>query len=293
MNQKKKIIIEAFKDIQNHICSGLYELTNQNFEEDKWKYSQGEGGVITRIFSDGLIEKGGVNFSSLSGNLSEKIGKNIIGKGAKFFATGVSLVIHPENPFIPTIHMNIRYIERNNKCWFGGGIDLTPFYIENNDIINFHLKLKNICDKHSVGNYTEFKKQCDDYFFIKHRNEARGVGGIFFDYLEKNFDQTFNFVKDVGYGFNEIYFPIFKNKKNKKFSTNNKKFQLYRRGRYVEFNLVYDRGTLFGLETNGRIESILMSLPPLTSWKYNWKPIPNSEEEKLYKQIIPRDWISS
>ena len=287
----KQEIIKSFKDIQNYICDGLINTSNQNYNEDEWNYESGNGGGITRIFSNGLIEKGGVNFSSIEGQLSENISKKIKGKGKHFFATGVSLVIHPYNPFVPTVHMNIRYIERNNKCWFGGGIDLTPYYIEDEDIISFHKQLNEVCKKHPVSNYNLYKKQCDDYFFIKHRNEARGVGGIFFDYLDTNSKDTFDFVKDLGYSFNKIYLPIFSKNNTVKFSEKNRDFQLYRRGRYVEFNLVYDRGTLFGLETNGRIESILMSLPPMTSWKYNWSPKLNSDENKLYDQIIPKEWI--
>ncbi|MBC8312541.1 MAG: oxygen-dependent coproporphyrinogen oxidase [Candidatus Marinimicrobia bacterium] len=288
----KDLITKSFKDIQDHICAGLTEVSGQIFHEDNWVYADGDGGGRTRIFSGDTIEKGGVNFSALNGTLSEKMASKLKGGGRDFFATGVSLVIHPKNPFVPTVHMNIRYIERGGKGWFGGGIDLTPYYPNTANIIIFHKSLKNICDDHAIADYAKFKEECDDYFFIKHRNEARGVGGIFFDYLSENTEQTFDFVKDVGMGFNHTYLPIFTENKDKPFTEKQREFQLYRRGRYVEFNLVYDRGTLFGLETQGRIESILMSLPPLTSWTYNWSPEPNTPEAELYDVIKPQDWVN-
>ena len=288
----KDIITKAFKEIQNHICVGLTEISGQDFHEDNWIYKDGDGGGRTRILSGDSIEKGGVNFSALNGILSEEMSSKLKGGGSNFFATGVSLVIHPKNPFAPTVHMNIRYIERAGKGWFGGGIDLTPYYPNRLNIINFHKSLKKICDNHDIADYSKFKEECDNYFYIKHRNEARGVGGIFFDYLCDNPEQTFEFIKDVGYSFNDIYLPILAEQKDKDYSDNHREFQLYRRGRYVEFNLVYDRGTLFGLETQGRIESILMSLPPLTSWTYNWSPENNTPEAELYDIIKPHDWVN-
>ena len=288
----KDLITQSFRDIQNHICAGLTEVSGQAYHEDNWKYTEGDGGGRTRIFSGDTIEKGGVNFSALNGTLSEKMASKLKGGGRDFFATGVSLVIHPQNPFVPTVHMNIRYIERGGKGWFGGGIDLTPYYHKTPNIIDFHKSLKNICDNHVIADYSKFKEECDNYFYIKHRNEARGVGGIFFDYLSEHSEQTFDFVKDVGMGFNQIYLPIFTENKDKPFTEKQREFQLYRRGRYVEFNLVYDRGTLFGLETQGRIESILMSLPPLASWMYNWSPEPNTPEAELYEIIKPHDWVN-
>lgn len=288
----KDLITQSFRDIQDHICAGLTEVSGQAYHEDNWTYTDGDGGGRTRIFSGDTIEKGGVNFSALNGTLSEKMASKLKGGGRDFFATGVSLVIHPKNPFVPTVHMNIRYIERGGKGWFGGGIDLTPYYPNTENIITFHKSLKTICDNHAIADYLKYKKECDNYFYIKHRNEARGVGGIFFDYLSENAKQTFEFVKDIGMGFNQIYLPIFTGNKNKPFTEKQREFQLYRRGRYVEFNLVYDRGTLFGLETQGRIESILMSLPPLTSWTYNWSPKPNTPEAELYDVIKPKDWAN-
>ena len=288
----RDLITKSFKDIQDNICVSLAEVSGQVYHEDNWTYTEGGGGGRTRIFSGDSIEKGGVNFSALNGTLSEKMASKLKGGGHDFFATGVSLVIHPKNPFVPTVHMNIRYIERGNKGWFGGGIDLTPYYPNTTNIIEFHKSLKTICDNHDIADYSTFKANCDNYFFIKHRNEARGVGGIFFDYLSENSNKTFDFVKDVGMGFNPIYLPIFTENKDKPFTEKQREFQLYRRGRYVEFNLVYDRGTLFGLETQGRIESILMSLPPLTSWTYNWSPKPNTPEAELYDVIKPKDWTT-
>ena len=287
----RKSISNSFRSVQDKISSSLSSISNQDFNEDIWEYDSGKGGGITRIFANGDIEKAGVNFSSLSGKLSDKISKKVIGSGKDFYATGVSVVIHPKNPFIPTAHMNIRYLERNNKKWFGGGIDLTPYYIKKEDIIDYHKTLKSLCDKHDFIDYFDIKEKCDNYFYIKHRNETRGIGGIFFDNLDTNLEDTCEFVLQTGSTFIEVFSKLFKKYNTKTFNDKQKDFQLYRRGRYVEFNLVYDRGTLFGLETSGRIESILMSLPPLSSWKYNWTPDKNTEESKLYSFLKPTDWL--
>ena len=208
----------------------------------------------------------------------------------QFYASGVSLVLHPRNPFVPTVHMNVRYLERGAKSWFGGGIDLTPTYPFEEDIVKFHRTLKATCDKYEAGDYAKFKADCDDYFFIRHRNEARGVGGIFFDYMADDLEAAFEFTKALGQTFARAYLPILAARKEIPYGTRQRDFQLYRRGRYVEFNLVYDRGTLFGLETGGRIESILMSLPPLTAWHYDWQPEPGSPEAALTEVLKPRDW---
>ena len=289
----KELISNTFKDIQDSICESISSMTSQEFVEDSWNYDKGTGGGRTRIISNGEIEKGGVNFSSLSGAMSDKISSKMVGEGREFYATGVSLVLHPKNPFVPSIHMNIRYIERNKKKWFGGGIDLTPYYVNENEIIHYHQQIKNICDKHENTNYFDFKNKCDEYFYIKHRKETRGVGGIFFDYLDTNLSKVFKFVKDIGYGFTDIFSPLYLNNYKKEIKQNHRDFQLYRRGRYVEFNLVYDRGTLFGLETDGRIESILMSLPPSCNWIYDWKPEKGSDEQDLYNYLKPINWIDS
>tara|TARA_Y100000768_G_scaffold133812_1_gene99627 strand:+ start:860 stop:1735 length:876 start_codon:yes stop_codon:yes gene_type:complete len=287
----RKSISNSFRSVQDKISSSLSSISNQDFNEDIWEYDSGKGGGITRIFANGDIEKAGVNFSSLSGKLSDKISKKVIGSGKDFYATGVSVVIHPKNPFVPTAHMNIRYLERNNKKWFGGGIDLTPYYIKKEDIIDYHKTLKSLCDKHDFIDYFDIKEKCDNYFYIKHRNETRGIGGIFFDNLDTNLEDTSEFVLQTGSTFIEVFSKLFKKYNTKTFNDKQKDFQLYRRGRYVEFNLVYDRGTLFGLETSGRIESILMSLPPLSSWKYNWTPGKDTEESKLYSFLKPTDWL--
>ena len=289
----KELVQEKFREIQESICSALSAESGQEFREDQWDYESGDGGGITRIITGDVIEKGGVNYSALSGNLSEKIASKLKGGNARdFYAVGVSLVIHPQNPFVPTVHMNIRYLERGEKQWFGGGIDMTPYYPFKSDIITFHKKLRSVCDKHDPAYYSEFKRQCDEYFFIKHRNEARGVGGIFFDYLSDNLEKTFQFVLDVGNTFNGLYIPFLSSYKKKTYSDKQKEFQQIRRGRYVEFNLVYDRGTLFGLETQGRIESILMSLPPQVFWKYNHQSEPGSSEVELSKFLVPQDWAN-
>ncbi len=291
LNSQK--VESEFRKVQNSICNFLQKETGDKYREDQWKYSSGTGGGITRIFSGDNIEKGGVNFSALSGELSEKIAIQLkAGSDRTFYATGVSLVIHPVNPFIPTIHMNIRYLERGGKKWFGGGIDLTPYYPEKEDIITFHRMLKNICDAHNSQYYFDFKKQCDEYFFIKHRNEARGIGGIFFDYLDNDIEKNFAFTLDVGMGFNHLYAPFLNKYIHHKYSSQQKDFQEIRRGRYVEFNLVYDRGTLFGLETRGRIESILMSLPLKVQWHYDFSPGAGTKEAELSQFLVPQDWIS-
>jgi len=290
----RKEVMAAFQQLQDDICDGMVKVSEQEYKEDQWEYDRGEGGGRTRVFQGEAVEKGGVNFSALSGQLSEKIAQKLKGgESLDFFATGVSLVIHPRNPFIPTVHMNVRYVERGENVWFGGGIDLTPFYPDREDIIQFHHSLKAVCDNHGPELYPQYKEACDQYFFIKHRNEARGVGGVFFDYLMEDPEKDFRFTLDVGQSFNRTYLPILEKHKDKPWSEKQRQFQLYRRGRYVEFNLVYDRGTLFGLETRGRIESILMSLPPLTSWTYNWHPEPGSKEAELYDVLKPRDWAGN
>ncbi len=289
----KELVQEKFKEIQDSICSALSAESGQEYKEDNWDYESGKGGGITRIFTGDIIEKGGVNFSALTGKLSDKIASKLNGGVSnEFYATGVSLVIHPQNPFVPTVHMNIRFLERGEKQWFGGGIDLTPYYPFKPDIITFHKQLKKVCDKHDPAYYSEFKKNCDEYFFIKHRNEARGVGGIFFDYLSDDLEKTFKFVLAVGKTFNSLYVPLLSRYKKKTYSDEQKEFQKIRRGRYVEFNLVYDRGTLFGLETQGRIESILMSLPPQVRWNYNHQSPAGTPEAELSNFLVPQDWAN-
>ncbi|GIW21043.1 MAG: coproporphyrinogen oxidase [Candidatus Sericytochromatia bacterium] len=283
----KYLISNFFKDLQNDICKDLeIEDGKSQFKEDLWERTGGGGGR-TRIISNGnIIEKGGVNFSAVYGEIPSKVKNYLNVEGKIFFATGVSVVIHPLSPMIPIIHMNVRYFEiDNNLYWFGGGIDLTPHYVNKKDAYYFHNELKKICDKYDKNYYQRFKKSADDYFFIKHRNETRGIGGIFFDRLNeinenKTKEELFNFVKDIGNSFSRIYINLIRENKNKTYSDKEKLWQSIRRSRYVEFNLIYDAGTKFGLETNGRTESILMSLPPQAIWLYDYKPEKNSKEEE-------------
>ena len=296
-NSLKERIIQDFREIQNSICLQLEEMDGVGkFKEDAWE-RDGGGGGFSRIMQNGdVVEKGGVNFSAVHGTLPEKIQDALKVDSNDFFATGVSIVIHPKSPMVPIIHMNIRYFELNNGVhWFGGGIDLTPHYIFKEDAAYFHQKLKEVCDEYDKDYYPKFKKWADDYFFIKHRNETRGIGGIFFDRLssssDEDFNNKFNFVKAVGNSFAPIYVELANRNRKKKFTETEKNWQLIRRGRYVEFNLVYDKGTKFGLDTSGRIESILMSLPLYVSWPYDFQVKKGSKEEdtvQLLKKNI--DW---
>jgi coproporphyrinogen III oxidase len=279
--------------LQDTICAALEQADGKtNFIEDKWTREEGGGGR-SRIIADGaVIEKGGVGFSAVHGptpTFLTKESEHAVSQGIKndstFFATGVSIVIHPQSPMVPIIHMNIRYFETSDGVkWLGGGIDLTPHYVNTEDARLFHQTLKTVCDKHDPAYYPKFKKWADDYFYIPHRKETRGIGGIFFDRLtssdEAEFQKQHAFWKEVGETFAPLYTELIRRNKDKAFSGKEKNWQLLRRGRYVEFNLVYDKGTKFGLETNGRVESILMSLPKYVSWQYNFVPEKGSEEEK-------------
>ncbi|MCS7014023.1 MAG: oxygen-dependent coproporphyrinogen oxidase [Chloroherpetonaceae bacterium] len=288
-----------FESLQNHISSSIEAIDGKGkFIEECWQHHSGGGGR-TRVMQDGAIfEKGGVNFSAVSGILPEKMAAKMNTTVSPYFATGVSVVLHPYSPMIPTVHCNYRYFEQYDDngelktAWFGGGADLTPYYPFLEDIQHFHRVHKAACDKHHPDFYPRFKAWCDEYFFLPHRGETRGVGGIFFDYLKDNLAETFEFVKSCGQAFTEAYLPIVERRRNEPFGEKEKHFQRLRRGRYVEFNLVYDRGTLFGLETRGRTESILMSLPKEAGWEYNYSPPPNSREAELYKCLVPRDWLS-
>lgn len=287
----KESISSIFRNIQDHICSELAKADGRGeFHEDKWS-RPGGGGGRTRVMRHGnIIEKGGVNFSAVHGKTPEKILSSFGLTEGDFFATGVSIVIHPENPLVPIIHMNIRYFEMSNgKYWFGGGIDLTPHYINKEDAVNFHARLKAVCDKHHPEYYPKFKQWADDYFFIKHRNETRGIGGIFFDELgdDKSFTkrERLDFVKDVGLAFAPIYTQLMSKNARLPYGEREKEWQMLRRGRYVEFNLVLDRGTKFGLDTNGRTESILMSLPAQAGWEYDFEPVEGSKEDETQKLL--------
>ena len=290
-------ISNSFKKTQDTICGWLSNSTKEKYQEDLWDYEKGEGGGCTRVFCGDIIEKGGVNFSSLSGELNPKLAEKLkISKTTKeqifFKACGVSLVIHPYNPFVPTVHLNVRYFECQNTWWFGGGMDLTPYYPIDEDILLFHKVLKKTCDDFDKDYYLNFKRACDEYFYLPHRKETRGVGGIFFDLLKTDVQQNFQFSLNVALAFQQAYIPILQKRYNTPFRLFNRQFQAYRRGRYVEFNLLYDRGTSFGLESGGRVESILMSLPPKAEWIYNFKTEAESEESQIEGYLKARDWLN-
>ena len=294
------VVIEFLKSLQDQICSEL-ELADGGgmFVEDNWKRAEGGGGR-TRVLTNGnVIEQGGVNFSVVSG---DKLPPSATAHrpelaGRKWQACGVSLVIHPKNPFIPTSHANVRFFiaEKEGEepvWWFGGGFDLTPFYPFKEDVVHWHQTAKNICQPFGDDIYPAHKAWCDDYFYLKHRNETRGVGGLFFDDLNKwEFDKCFDYMQAVGKGFIDAYVPLMAKRKETPFTDSHRQFQLYRRGRYVEFNLVFDRGTLFGLQSGGRTESILMSMPPLARWEYNFQAEAGSAEEKLQDYLVPQEWL--
>lgn len=296
---------QLFESIQTHICSALETVDGEaRFAADTWdrpdiKGGDGGGGT-TRILANGKIfEKAGVNFSKVFGHVSAEFAEKLGAPKEElpFYATGVSLVIHPRSPMVPTTHANWRYLELGNQAWFGGGSDLTPYYLEDEDAVHFHSILKEICSAHSPDYYPRFKKWCDEYFFLPHRGEARGVGGIFFDYLGRNdgadHETLYSFVKDLGYAFTDQYIPIVTRRMNLPYGSQERNFQLLRRGRYVEFNLLYDRGTHFGLQTGGRTESILMSLPPEVRWDYCPTVAEGSREEYLISNLRqPREWVN-
>jgi len=284
-----------FQEVQDHICTFMAEADGNPYREDNWDYHKGNGGGRTRIWEEStLLEKGGVNYSSIRGeSLPESAATAFkLPEGTGFSAMGVSLVIHPWNPYIPTIHANIRHFCAGDRWWFGGGIDLTPYYPVKEEIIAFHRGLKAVCDRHGEP-YAEHKKTCDDYFTIQHRNQMRGVGGIFFDHMHTDSDRNFAFVRDVGMSFNDLYRPFIVNHRDDDFGEREREFQLHRRARYAEFNLVYDRGTKFGLQSKGRIESILMSMPLTAKWRYDWHPEPGTPEYELETFYLqPQDWVN-
>ncbi|MCF2874200.1 MULTISPECIES: oxygen-dependent coproporphyrinogen oxidase [unclassified Tenacibaculum] len=291
------------QQLQDTITSKLEEIDGGvKFQEDLWERKEGGGGRTRVIENGNIFEKGGVNISKVFGELPEVLRKQFGVESGNFFACGLSLVIHPKNPFVPTVHANWRYFEMYDEegnivtQWFGGGQDLTPYYLFDEDAIHFHQVCKQACDKYDQNFYPNYKETCDNYFWNTHRNEARGIGGLFFDYLKKteefSMQDRYDFVTEVGNSFLNSYIPIVERRKDITYNQENKDWQEVRRGRYVEFNLVHDRGTLFGLKTNGRIESILMSLPPTVQWKYNHHPEEGSEEERLLKILAqPKNWV--
>ena len=300
----KDRMVKLVRETQDRICKVLREVDGVDYREDEWLREEGGGGC-SRVFSNGSVfEKAGVNVSVVMGKLSPDAAKSMGGgtelgeKCLDFFAAGLSLVLHPKNPMAPTVHANYRYFERGNELqpgtwWFGGGADLTPSYLFEEDAIHFHQVHKEVCDRHDIADYSKFKQWCDDYFYIRHRDERRGIGGIFFDDLkEENKEVCFSFVEDCAESFLAAYMPILEKRMKQSFTPENKIWQEIRRGRYVEFNLVYDRGTTFGLNTNGRIESILMSLPETARWEYCHEPVPGSPEERIVEILKhPKKWV--
>lgn len=292
---------EYLLDLQTRICDALSNEDGEKFLEDSWERPGGGGGRSRVLENGNVFEKAGVNFSHVFG---EGLPPSATAQrpelvGRHFQALGVSLVIHPRNPFVPTSHANVRFFvaekpDADPVWWFGGGFDLTPYYGNRNDARHWHETAKAACEPFGDEVYPRFKQWCDDYFFLKHRNEPRGIGGLFFDDLnEWGFEQSFAFMRSVGDHYIPAYLPIVARRRKHAYGEHEREFQLYRRGRYVEFNLVYDRGTIFGLQTGGRTESILMSLPPLVTWRYDWQPEPGSAEAELYEVYLkPRDWLA-
>ncbi|GAA6615253.1 oxygen-dependent coproporphyrinogen oxidase [Scytonema sp. NUACC26] len=319
----KTRVSQFMKQLQDQISQTLVELDGMGqFHEDSWERPEGGGGR-SRVMREGAIfEQGGVNFSEVWGTQLPPsiVAQRPEAEGHGFYATGTSMVLHPRNPYVPTVHLNYRYFEAGPVWWFGGGADLTPYYPFAEDAAHFHKTIKQACDANSPDYYPVFKRWCDEYFYLKHRQETRGVGGLFFDYQDgrgalyrgphtdsaaavysnevgelapRTWEQLFAFVQDCGSAFLPSYVPIVERRHKMEYSDRQRNFQLYRRGRYVEFNLVYDRGTIFGLQTNGRTESILMSLPPLVRWEYGYQPEPNSPEAELYETFLkPQDWAN-
>ncbi len=305
MSSIKEQFAAYIQNLQNEICSALEEIDGKStFREDDWDRDGGGGGK-TRVISKGdVFEKGGVNISTVHGELPEPIQKHFNVEDGWFWAGGISLVVHPKSPMIPTVHANFRYFELYDDeemtnavdGWFGGGADLTPYYLYEEDARHFHQTFKDVCDKHGEDLYPDFKKQCDEYFYNSHRNEARGIGGLFFDYRradeKRSLEDWHAFVEDTGKVFLDSYIPIVEKRKDESYGEEERYWQEIRRGRYVEFNLIHDRGTLFGLKTSGRIESILMSLPPEVRWDYDFNPEKGSREAKLIEVLKePREWV--
>lgn len=293
-------VLAYLRDLQNRICAGLEQTDGKaRFRSDTWQRSEGGGGDSRVLRDGGIFEQAGVNFSHVKGTRlpPSATAQRPELAGAAWEAMGVSLVIHPTNPYVPTTHANVRFFNAasggQSAWWFGGGFDLTPFYPFEEDVLHWHRTAQHACEPFGEHVYRDHKDWCDRYFFLKHRNETRGIGGLFFDDLnEWGFDRCFAYQRSVGDRFLDAYLPIVARRSAMKWGDRERQFQLYRRGRYVEFNLVYDRGTSFGLQSGGRTESILMSMPPLARWEYDWHPAPGSPEARLYEEFLrPRDWL--
>lgn len=289
-------------ELQTLIVERMTQIDGKPFLRDSWQRPEGGGGISYLLEDGNVLERAGVGFSHVTGDTmpASATAHRPHLAGRAWQALGVSLVFHPRNPYAPTVHLNVRFFVATQAgaepvWWFGGGMDLTPYYGFEEDAVHFHRSCRNALDPFGAEYYPRFKDWCDSYFFLKHRNEARGIGGIFFDdFAERDFDFSFNLVESVGDHFLSAYVPILERRMNTPYGERERDFQAYRRGRYVEFNLVYDRGTLFGLQSNGRTESILMSMPPLVKWRYNWHPEPGTPEARLYSDFLPRkDWLAS
>ena len=296
----KQLVKDYLLSLQDSICDALQREDGGAWQEDNWTRAEGGGGRSRVVADSAVIEKGGVNFSHVHGDQLPASATQSRPElaGRSFEAMGVSLVIHPHNPYVPTSHANVRFFiaEKDGEdpvWWFGGGYDLTPYYGNRQDCQHWHSTAKNACDPFGEEVYPRLKQQCDQYFYLRHRNEPRGIGGLFFDdFNSLGFEQSFAFMQAVGNSYIHAYLPIVQRRREQPYGDRERSFQLYRRGRYVEFNLVYDRGTLFGLQTGGRTESILMSMPPMVRWEYDWHPEAGSAEAELYEQyLIDRDWV--
>jgi coproporphyrinogen III oxidase len=294
-------VLTYLESLQDNICNALSKADGNKFTEDKWTREEGGGGRSRVLRNGSVFEQAGVNFSRVSGDKLPTAATTQRPElsGSSFEAAGVSLVLHPNNPYAPTSHCNVRFFlaqpkDKDPIWWFGGGFDLTPYYGFEEDAVHWHQTAKDACDQFGNDTYAKYKKWCDDYFYLPHRKEPRGIGGLFFDDLnEPDFDSSFSFLQSVGDHFIPAYLPIVEKRKDIAFGNRERQFQLYRRGRYVEFNLVYDRGTLFGLQSGGRTESILMSLPPQVRWEYNWQPENGSPEADLYDNFLhAKDWLN-
>jgi coproporphyrinogen III oxidase len=293
-------VSDYLADLQNRIVAELERIDGQRFQRDRWQRSEGGGGESRVVEEGGVFERGGVNYSRVHGERlppSASAARPELA-GRAFEAMGVSLVLHPRNPFAPTVHMNVRFLVAtkpgsDSLWWFGGGMDLTPYYGFEEDARHFHSTCRQALEPFGPDLYPRFKRWCDEYFYLRHRGEPRGIGGVFFDDLnDGGFDRCFALTRSIGDHFLPAYLPVLERRRNLPFGERERDFQAYRRGRYVEFNLVYDRGTLFGLQSGGRAESILMSLPPIVKWRYDWKPDPATEEGRLYRDFLrPRDWL--
>ena len=296
----KNIVKDYLSDLQEKTVDALQLVDGKNFLIDSWQRKEGGGGTTSILENGNVFERAGIGYSSVTGSKLPKAATDAHPEveNRKWEAMGVSLVFHPNNPFVPTVHMNVRFFVASKSgeadiWWFGGGIDLTPYYPFEEDVIHFHRTLKNTLDPFDKKLYPIFKTNCDNYFLLKHREEARGVGGIFFDdFTDNNFKYCFKLIKAIGSSLTKSYLPIVQKRKDIEFTNKERDFQLYRRSRYVEFNLLQDRGTLFGIQSKGRVESILMSMPPLVKWSYDWKAEKGSAEEKLYTDFLPpKDWV--